>query len=63
MVYRTFAELISAAKGTPRTARMAVAAAGDAHTLEAVLRARREGIVIPILVGDSGEISAVLTAL
>lgn len=62
MVYNTFAALISAAKGAPQTARMAVAAAGDAHTIEAALKARAEGIVSPIFVGERAIIEAVLSA-
>jgi len=52
MVFKTFDELVAAAKSKPSIARMAVAAAGDPHTIEAVLRAREEGIAIPVLVGD-----------
>lgn len=40
---------------------MAVAAAGDDHTIEAVLNARKEGIVSPILVGDKKLIDAALS--
>ena len=43
--------------------RMAVAAAGDEHTLEAVLHARKEGIVDPVLVGDKAIIDKVLAEL
>ncbi|MBQ3663132.1 MAG: bifunctional enoyl-CoA hydratase/phosphate acetyltransferase [Clostridia bacterium] len=60
MVYRTFDELISKLKSSPRSVRMAVAAAGDDHTIEAVLNARKEGIVSPILVGDKKLIDAAL---
>ena len=60
MVYKTFDELIHAAKSKPTTARMAVAAAGDSHTIEAVLKAREEGIAIPVLVGDKAAIDAAL---
>lgn len=63
MVYRTFEELINAAKGTRREARMAVAAAGDFHTIQAALRARADGIVAPILVGDKAVIESVLAEL
>lgn len=63
MVYRTFAELIAAAKGAPKVARMAVAAAGDEHTIEAALKARSEGVVSPIFVGDKQIIDEVLTHL
>lgn len=48
MVFHNFDELIAHVKGQPSRARMAVAAAGDAHTIEAVLRARAEGIVTQI---------------
>ena len=60
MVYKTFDELIHAAKSHPTTARMAVAAAGDSHTIEAVLKAREEGIAVPVLVGDKAAIDAAL---
>ena len=60
MVFKTFDELIHAAKSHPTTARMAVAAAGDSHTIEAVLKAREEGIAIPVLVGDRAAIDEAL---
>lgn len=60
MVYKTFDELIAKLKSSPRSVRMAVAAAGDDHTIEAVLNARKEGIVSPILVGDKKLIDAAL---
>lgn len=46
MVFKTFDELIASQKGHPNIARMAVAAA-DAHTIEAALHARKEGIATP----------------
>ena len=57
MVFTTFDELIAAAKSKPTTSRMAVAAAGDPHTIEAVLMARAEGIAEPVLVGDKAAMS------
>lgn len=63
MVYHTFDQLIAAAKGAPKAARMAVAAAGDVHTIEAALRARSEGIVSPILVGERACIDEILARL
>lgn len=60
MVFKTFDELVAAAKSKPSIARMAVAAAGDPHTIEAVLRAREEGIAIPVLVGDKAIIDEAL---
>ncbi len=38
--------------------RLAVAAAADEQVLEAVMRANKEGIVIPILVGDQDKVSS-----
>ncbi len=60
MVYRTFEELIDKVKGEPGCKRMAVAVAHDAHTLEAVFDARKEGIIEPVLVGDKAEILHIL---
>lgn len=60
MVYTSFDELIAKVKGYPAMKRMAVAAAGEEHTLEAVLHARSEGIVRPILIGDKAEINRIL---
>lgn len=60
MVFKTFDELIASQKGRPNMARMAVAAAGDEHTIEAVLKARKEGIAQPVLVGDKALIDAAL---
>ena len=41
------------------TRKIAVAAAGDQHVLEAITNARKEGIVEPILVGDEKNIRAI----
>jgi phosphate butyryltransferase len=42
-----------------RIRRLAVAAAGDEPVLEAVMNAKREGIIVPILVGDSKMIQSI----
>lgn len=63
MVYKNFDELVARVKGYPAMKRMAVAAAGEQHTLEAVLHARSEGVAKPILVGDRAEILRILTVL
>ena len=52
MVFHNFDELIAKVKGAPDKKIMAVACANDDHTLEAVVNARREGIIEPLLVGD-----------
>lgn len=63
MEYHNFSELIAAVKGCPSRERVAVAAAGDEHTLEAVLHAQAEGIVEPVLVGDKKEILRILNEM
>lgn len=63
MVYKSFDELVEKVKGYPSMKRMAVAAAGEEHTLEAVLHARKEGVARPILVGDKAEITRILSEL
>lgn len=63
MVYKSFDELVDEVKGYPSMKRMAVAAAGEEHTLEAVLHARKEGVAKPILVGDKTEILRILETM
>lgn len=63
MIYKTFEEVVGKVKDLDGRTRMAVAAAGDEHTLEAALHARREGIVEPVLVGDKAVILDILAKL
>lgn len=63
MVYQNFGELIEQVRRYPVMKRMAVAAAGDEHTLEAVLNARRERVASPVLVGDKARILHILAKL
>lgn len=63
MVCKNFDQIIERVKGFPSAKRMAVAAAGDEHTLEAVMHARKEGIVDPILVGDKVVIDEILSKM
>lgn len=61
MVFRSFEELIAHAKESAASAgaaRVVVAGADDAHTLEAVGRAAAEGIVAPVLVGEEDAVRA-----
>lgn len=60
MVFHNFNELIDKVKKEPVRKRMAVAAAGDEHTLEAVVNAMNEGIIQPLLVGDKAVITRIL---
>ena len=63
MVFQNFDELVAKVKGAPAKKIMAVAAADDEHTLEAVVHARREGIIEPLLVGGKAGILEKLAAL
>lgn len=49
------------ARGKKRT--VAVAAAQQDHVLQAVMRAKKDGFVEPILIGDKGEIVRILTSI
>lgn len=60
MVFTSFDQIVAKQKSAAAPVPMAVAAAGDEHTIEAVLHARREGIVRPLLVGDKAAIDAAL---
>ena len=60
MVLTNFSQLEAQVKGMKEPRRMAVAVAADAHTLEAALEARKEGLVTPVLVGDKQEILRIL---
>lgn len=63
MEIKNFAQLIEQVKGYPSMKRMVIAAAGEEHTLEAALHARKEGIARPILVGDKAKIDEILAKL
>ena len=63
MVFHNFDEMIAHVKGKPSRVRMAVAAACDEHTLQAVLQARAEGIITPVLVGDRAVIGQILDSM
>lgn len=60
MGYKNFAELISRVQGFQKRKRVAVAAAEDEHTLEALYQAREQNIVEPVLVGRAQQISIAL---
>ncbi|MCD7866321.1 MAG: bifunctional enoyl-CoA hydratase/phosphate acetyltransferase [Clostridiales bacterium] len=56
MVLQNFDVLIEKVKSFPEPKKVVVAAAGDAHTLEAIKEAVDEGIVKLVLVGDKAKI-------
>lgn len=63
MVYKNFHELIKKVQESDVKKRVAVVAAQDEHTLEAVFKAREDNIVEPILVGDKDRIKEILDIL
>lgn len=63
MEIKNFQEIIDKVKGSPSKKRMVIAAAGEEHTLQAALHARKEGVIRPILVGDKIEIDKILNEL
>lgn len=63
MVFHTFQELMDKVKTQSSPARMAVAAAEDTHTLEAVLQAQDAGMIIPVLTGQVDVIRQLLHEL
>jgi phosphate butyryltransferase len=63
MALRNFDELVGKVKRFPKLRRVIVASAADEHSLEAVFRARADGIVSPVLVGPEEKISEILSKL
>jgi phosphate butyryltransferase len=53
--------LVEAAKATGRKSRAAQVAAHDPHVLEAMITARREGLIDAVLIGDAARIETYLT--
>lgn len=56
-------DLVEHAKQVPQASRVAVVDAHDIHTLESVVSAARERVIVPILIGDKGRIESLLTEL
>ncbi len=63
MVIKNFDELIKKVQQCRIKKRVAVIAAHDEHTLEAVMNAKVKGIISPILIGDADRITAILKKL
>jgi phosphate butyryltransferase len=53
MSYKNFDEMIAEVQKSARVKNLAVAAAEDKHTLEAVLTAQKDKLIRPVLVGDA----------
>lgn len=63
MIFQNFEELIGSVQRNLSPKVVAVVAAADEHTLEAVFHARKNRIVSPILVGDREKILSILNKL
>lgn len=63
MALKNMDDIMALARSGGSPATVAVAAAAEEHTLEAVMDAWRDGFVEPILVGDQAEIQAILARL
>jgi len=60
---KSFDEIIAMVKSRPATKKVVLAAAHDHHSLEAIYRAKRDGLVTPVLVGDGAKIQEILAQL
>lgn len=60
MVIKNFEQLIKMVSDFKDRKKVAVVAAHDEHTLEAVFRAKKDNIVEPILIGDKDRINEIL---
>jgi phosphate butyryltransferase len=60
MVLKSFAEMQEQLKAAPATKRLAVVNAVDEHTVEAVILAKKQRLVEPVLIGDQSAVIRVL---
>ncbi len=63
MDVKSFDEVTKKVIASGKIFRVAVAAAGDAHTIEAIMLACDRGVAAPILVGDKAVITHILTEM
>lgn len=63
MAFKNFNELIEKIQKDKSKKRVVVVVAQDEHTLDAVFKAKRDGIVEPILIGDKVKIKEILEHL
>ena len=63
MELRNFSDLIARVQNNDSKKRVAVAAAHDGHTLEAVFQAVKDNLVEPVLIGNKKEIENILRDL
>lgn len=63
MIFNSFAELADLVKKMPEKTKVAVVAAQDEHTLEAITTAVKDGLVEAVLIGDEDKIAEILAEL
>ncbi|WP_434576935.1 bifunctional enoyl-CoA hydratase/phosphate acetyltransferase [Thermoanaerobacterium thermosaccharolyticum] len=63
MVFKNFGELIKKVQKSDSPKRVAVVAAHDEHTLQAVFKAKKDNIVEPLLIGNKTKIKEVFSYL
>lgn len=63
MEYQSFSQIVEAVQNKAKKHVLAIAGAAEQEVLEAARHARKEGIVEPLLVGDSSAICAVLRGM
>jgi len=63
MVLTSFSQLEELVRGMKSARRMALAVAADEHSLDAAMAVRREGLVVPVLVGDKAGILQILAEM
>lgn len=63
MIYKNLQEIILSAKTGNDKKRLVVACAEDTHTIEAVVKAKNDGLIVPILTGDAAKIENIFAKL
>jgi len=63
MAFRNFDELIQKVQKDKTTKKVVVVAAADKHTLEAVIKAMKAGLIEPILIGNINEVKEIVKNL
>jgi phosphotransacetylase len=63
MMIKSFNDLVKNVQAMTQKTRVAVIAAQDVHTLEAVVNAKKKNLIVPILIGDPVEITGIIKAL
>ncbi|SHH52150.1 bifunctional enoyl-CoA hydratase/phosphate acetyltransferase [Clostridium grantii] len=63
MEFKNFNELVTKVKESKSIRKVAVVSAQDKHTLEAVFKAKNDGLIFPILIGDKKKIQSIINSL